>query len=829
MRRDALRTRRAQYKTAISFLFFLLPALLAGWFGCAAGNSTHTTAAGTGGSTASGLGGAGGAGRDGGTGGAEAGQTCDPPNIVCDGGCVMPDDPKYGCTGNCGNPCPGFPNATTVCMAGQCVLGPCDMGFKNCDNNPTNGCETDTQKDPNNCGSCGTVCIFVHATPACVNGMCKVGTCDMGGWTDCSGDGGAPDGGADIGCNTNTQMDPKNCGGCGNACPGQETCVMGDGGAPTCGLVCPKGFCHLPTDPPGQCATMLGTNKNCTFCGDVCNLPNSTSQCQMMMGMPVCDLVGCDAGWANCDMIAMNGCETNTTTSPMNCGNCGNQCQYGPHSTPICTNGNCAIVCDTGYADCNHMAQDGCEIHTDGDPMNCGMCGHACSTNHATETCTAGLCSIVTCQSGWSDCNKDPSDGCEANTQTDPLNCGTCGTICTTQNGTPACSQGMCVVGSCNPGFAHCAATGHDCETFTGSDVNNCGACGNKCSTNNDTPVCTGGMCVLLCTPLFGDCDGNVANGCETSTTTVQHCGTCATVCTTQNGTPACIVNGTTATCGVAGCSAGYAHCTATGHDCETFVGGTDVNNCGSCGHVCPGDATNPSLHDTAHCTGGVCGFTCDPGYGDCNTNPVDGCEANLSSDPNNCSTCGNNCVAACGGATGHVTTAACTGSACHITMCAAGYEDTDMTCADGCECKDSTTTSTCPVGATVLTLNVPFSSNLFPASPTAAAFFVVTFSGNGNLAFHPKITLTGPAGEFVMDITSDCANTLVACPDHGAGSVTTWETSYTGPVPAADPTQPTEFQPIPLPGNNGTVYIKVYRVGAMTSCNDQYTLTATD
>jgi hypothetical protein len=837
-----LRTRRP-HNAAISFLFFFLPALFASWMGCGSGNSSHTSnSSGSGASTASGLGGLGGAGAGGTDGGTDANAdtapSCGSNQKVCDGMCVDQDDPKYGCSPTYCTPCPSYPNASAACMSGQCTLGDCNMGFKNCDGMASNGCETDVTHDPKNCGACGAPCVLVHATPVCDNGMCKVGACDPGGWTDCSGaDGGAGDGGAgpDIGCTTNTQNDPKNCGGCGSTCPGLETCENG-----MCGLVCPKGYADCNHDPSDGCETQLGTNKNCNFCGDTCNLPNSQSQCQMMMPTNVCNLLGCDAGFANCDMIAMNGCETNTNTNANNCGSCGNQCPYGPHSTAICTNGGCGLVCDAGYADCNNNPTDGCEVNIDnGDPNNCGMCGKQCSTNHATETCTAGLCAIVTCQSGWADCDKSASDGCEVNTQQgDPNNCGTCGTICTTQNGTPACSQGMCAVGSCNPGFAHCPGQpGTNCETSTGTDVNNCGACSNKCSTNNATPICTGGMCILMCNPLFGDCDGNVTNGCETSTTTVQHCGTCTTVCTTQNGTPACTVMGTTATCGVAGCSTGYANCPGNGTNCSTFIGGSDVNNCGACNHVCPGDATNPNLHDTGTCTGGMCGFICDPGYGNCNGNTVDGCEANLATDPNNCSACANSCVAQCGGTAGHVIGGACSGGTCSISTCAAGWDDHDKLCSDGCECQDSTTTSTCGGGgATVLSLGVTFSSNMYPASPNAA-YFTVSFTGsNQSLNYHPKITLTDPLGEFVMDVTTDCATFVSsggssdAC--NGAGDngnsngVVTWETSYIGPVPQADPSHPAEFQAIPP---RGTVYVKVYRKVPMTSCNNKYMLTATD
>jgi hypothetical protein len=121
---------------------------------------------------------------------------------------------------------------------------------------------------------------------------------------------------------------------------------------------------------------------------------------------------------------------------------------------------------------------------------------------------------------------------------------------------------------------------------------------------------------------------------------------------------------------------------------------------------------------------------------------------------------------------------------------------------------------------------------SLFPA---AAAYYKVTFTGNTNQSsYHPTITLTGPVGEFVMDITSNCSTNVSTAPplscntsgdSSGSAHITTWE-SYYAPPPAPD-TFPQNTN-IPLPGNNGTVYIKVYRTGALSSanCNDSFTLT---
>ena len=45
-------------------------------------------------------------------------------------------------------------------------------------------------------------------------------------------------------------------------------------------------------------------------------------------------------------------------------------------------------------------------------------------------------------------------------------------------------------------------------------------------------------------------------------------------------------------------------------------------------------------------CGGGGGGNNCNlPGFVDCDRNPVNGCEANVASDPNNCGACGVVCL----------------------------------------------------------------------------------------------------------------------------------------------------------------------------------------
>src|SRR6185437_6228194 len=142
----------------------------------------------------------------------------------------------------------------------------CPPGYKDCDGNP-NVCDTNIDDDPANCGACGAVCVIPHATAACDMGECAIATCDSG-WTDCNDD-------PTDGCEANLQNDPMNCGVCGNFCAGQgQQCMDGY----CTGWCDAKGFA-ICGPPPGVC-TPLGTDQNCNFCNDTCDLPNATSQCQ---------------------------------------------------------------------------------------------------------------------------------------------------------------------------------------------------------------------------------------------------------------------------------------------------------------------------------------------------------------------------------------------------------------------------------------------------------------------------------------------------------------------------------------------------------------------
>ncbi|MFO0761171.1 MAG: VWA domain-containing protein [Byssovorax sp.] len=156
-----------------------------------AGGSGSTTSGGTGGATSTGTGGSGGANPTGGTGGSTSTTTTTGAGgmgttsgtggsggVMCQAGSAdCNNDPSDGCETNtfadpnncgmCGNVCPGGANAPAGCSAGICTLV-CPSGTGDCDLNPQNGCETNVKNDPNNCGMCGNSCMG----QSCVQGAC---------------------------------------------------------------------------------------------------------------------------------------------------------------------------------------------------------------------------------------------------------------------------------------------------------------------------------------------------------------------------------------------------------------------------------------------------------------------------------------------------------------------------------------------------------------------------------------------------------------------------------------------------------------------------------
>jgi hypothetical protein len=147
--------------------------------------------------------------------------------------CVLRRDPEFGCSAEACDPC-DLPNAqAAVCNnAGTCAIATCLRGYSNCDGQPGNGCEIQTDQDMNNCGVCGNSCLFEHAIGECVD-RCRFISCRAG-WANCSALGLTFSGGSGEGtrtvsrgedCETDITVE-ENCGGCGVRCTAEESCVQ---------------------------------------------------------------------------------------------------------------------------------------------------------------------------------------------------------------------------------------------------------------------------------------------------------------------------------------------------------------------------------------------------------------------------------------------------------------------------------------------------------------------------------------------------------------------------------------------------------------------------
>ncbi len=363
------------------------------------------------------------------------------------------------------------------------------------------------------------------------------------------------DGVAANGCEVVTATDLANCGACGAVCGSSNAspaCASG-----VCSLNCAAGFADCDGHLANGCETETQTNMaNCGACGAICDGTNGTATCSS----GTCNIT-CTPGFGNCDAQSTNGCETSLTTSPAHCGFCTNACPVPAHATATCTSATCGYTCAAGWADCDGLASNGCEVDIAGDPDHCGTCATVCSSNHvATRTCSAGVCS-GTCATGYADCNSNKAtDGCEADLTT-VATCGYCGNVCGNANATASCVGGICQL-TCNTNWANCNGTNSDgCEVNTSTDPNNCNACLQVCSSANiSTRTCTSGTCSGACNAGYGDCNYNkLSDGCEMNiNTSVTNCGSCGYSCPAQNR-PA--VTGSTCSsgaCAVSTCTTGF-------------------------------------------------------------------------------------------------------------------------------------------------------------------------------------------------------------------------------------------------------------------------------
>ena len=407
--------------------------------------------------------------------------SCGGGSTQCGSACVTLGSDGANC-GACGAAC----KAGEVCSAGKCTSG-CSGGTEACGQSCVN-----TQTDRTNCGACGTLC---KDGEICTAGACSL-SCQQG-LTTCRGNG---DAGAPY-C-ASLQTDNANCGVCGNVCPNGQSCSAGK-----CTLVCGGGT----TQCGNACVDVKNDPANCGVCNNVCanGLVCSGGVCQL----------ACSGGTVKCGNVCVD-----TQNDPSNCGVCGNVCANGL----VCSGGMCQLSCLGGSTKCGNLCVD-----IKNDPANCGMCGTMCAYANAGAYCGNSVCGLGACNAGFANCNKLTPDGCEIATTTDPNNCGGCGVKCAYANAGATCGNSTCGLGACNAGFANCNNNALDgCEVATTSDINNCGGCGTKCSNANGSPSCSNSACSIACNAGYANCNNNAADGCEVNTTSdVNNCGGCGIKC----------------------------------------------------------------------------------------------------------------------------------------------------------------------------------------------------------------------------------------------------------------------------------------------------------
>jgi hypothetical protein len=199
-------------------------------------------------------------------------------------------------------------------------------------------------------------------------------------------------------------------------------------------------------------------------------------------------------------------------------------------------------------------------------------------------------------------------------TDSDPGNCGACGTICSSIQ---SCAEGVCtnLPPECSDA-AGCPGENTDCQTRTCID----GRCGFTYQPAGfPTTVQT-----------LGDCKQNVCDG--EGGTTVQNDDA-----DIFDSNDQCVIDY---------CSSGnpLAIFSPAGSSCATSSG----NYCDGQGN-CVECVQSPDCPDrpnsTSVCGGGFfCSIECNFGYMSCDPSSGNGCEVHLHSDPNNCGTCGNEC-----------------------------------------------------------------------------------------------------------------------------------------------------------------------------------------
>jgi hypothetical protein len=423
-------------------------------------------------------------------------------------------------------------------------------------------------------------------------------------------------------------------------------------------------------------------------------------------------------------------------------------------------------------------------VNLGNDPKNCGQCGAACGM---FQVCNGGTCDY-SCSPPQTLCGGPSEAGApDASGGDDAAEAGAGSSDAAAADAAPsgdggAGDGGAGDGGAGDGGAGDGGATQPYCADL-GNDSDNCGKCGNVCKPMH---TCHGGACGLDCPPGEVACiAGDVCIPSGTCCDSAQ-CPISGEICPMPGGT--CQCPGGERACNATGSCISVNDC-CTQQDC-TVVGSMCVTpgqpcQCGNGQKAC--SATNSCIPQTDCCTPADCGA---PG-------------------------------------SNNVQTYTCTAGMCGIGACEPGCYNDDGQYANGCECCDDALGKSCgaPTGLGQLSLGQTVTQTGLLPGPNESDWLQVTFSNEGNKAFHGHIYFTAnPNGEFAFDVDSNCSPAPLPCGDGGSCTgKTAWEVFY-GAQATGNPGDP-NWQPIaPI----GTVYVRVYRVSGSPTC-DQYTLAVSE
>lgn len=246
-------------------------------------------------------------------------SSCVAPYGDCDGntsnGCESNGDTDLNNCGGCGVACQ-LPHSVATCSSGNCAVAVCEEGWADCNGFAADGCEVYVLDSLSHCGSCRASCAPDGGVGECVQGECSISRCNPG-LKDCNQS-------ADDGCESDLQLDPANCGACRVACEpvnGTSTCERG-----TCAIACASGYADCDGNAANGCETQTLDNAgHCGGCNHTCEGRCEAGACVMWPCAGICDdpkliIIGIGAIYG-LDQVVCH--ESHEATKAFTSGNCG--------------------------------------------------------------------------------------------------------------------------------------------------------------------------------------------------------------------------------------------------------------------------------------------------------------------------------------------------------------------------------------------------------------------------------------------------------------------------------------------------------------------------